>query len=119
VTTTAAPPALTTADVLDKAATVITLNGHHQAFLYDVSQAKGGTSISRCRVDVFGAINIAIHGSPRYSGTGLGQAAEEALRAHTGHLDVTAWNDTAGRTGDDAIRLLRETAAALRSGANS
>jgi hypothetical protein len=104
----------TTADVLDQAATVITLNGYHQAFLYDTTQAKGGTSLARCRVDLVGAINIALYGTPRFVGSGLGCAAEQALAKQTFPQALVVWNDTKGRTGDDAIRLLRDTAAALR-----
>jgi len=105
---------LTTADLCDKAAQVIQANGHCKRYLYDTKQAAGGTKLEDCRVDVIGAINIALHGTPRYAGTGLGTVVERALLARIPEPSIVVWNDTKGRTKHDAIALLRDTAAALR-----
>jgi len=110
----AAEAALEKADVCDKAAQVIETNGHCRRYLYDTKQAAGGTKLADCRVDIIGAINIAIGGTPRYAGTGLGAVVERALLQRIPEACITDWNDTKGRTKADAITLLRDTAAALR-----
>lgn len=104
----------TLADVCDKAAQVIQANGHCKRYLYDTRQAAGGTKLAGCRVDLIGAINIVLYGTPRYTGTGLGAVVEQALLARIDEPSIVVWNDTKGRTKADAITLLRETAAALR-----
>ena len=105
---------LSTADICDKAADIIAANGHCRSYLYDTKQAAGGTPLTECRVDLIGAINIALYGTPRYTGTGLGAAAEQALLERIPGPSIVTWNDTKGRTKHDAIALLRDTATALR-----
>lgn len=113
---TATEPATTVdrADICDKAADVIETNGHCRRYLYDTKQAAAGTKLADCRVDLIGAINIALYGTPRYGGTGLGRAIEQALLARIPDASIVTWNDAKGRTKHDAIALLRDTAAALR-----
>jgi hypothetical protein len=104
----------TTADICDKAADIIETNGFCKRYLYDTKQAAGGTSLADCRVDVIGAINIALYGTPRYGLGGLGAVVERALLERIPEPCIDTWNDAKGRTKADAIALLRDTATALR-----
>lgn len=114
MTATTTPTAVEIADLCDKAADVITANGHQKRHLYDDTQAAGGTPLSQCRVDVFGALNIADHGWPLYCGRPLVAAAEKAVQAHLGALSLPIWNDSPKRTTDNVIHALRDTATSLR-----
>lgn len=110
----------TLADILDKAADVIDRNGHHQGYLYDESKADGGLLLQACPVDVVGAINVAVFGKPRWpaeehAGSPLAQAAALALQDTVG--PVVGWNDEDGRTQDEVITALWETAERLRKDA--
>jgi len=105
---------LSTADVCDKAAKVIETNGYCRHYLYDTKQAAGGTPLAGCRVDLIGAINIALYGTPRYGGTGLGQAVEQAITDRIDAPSIVNWCDRKGHGKNEAIALLRDTATALR-----
>lgn len=102
------------ADLLDKAAAVIDLNGHCKRDLYDHKQA-AGTKPENCRVDIIGALNIAAHGKPIYTGRSLlVWAAENAILARIDEAAIVTWNDARGRGKREAAKLLRDTAAGLR-----
>ncbi|MGW2223885.1 DUF6197 family protein [Streptomyces formicae] len=103
------------ADLCDNAASIIETNGLNRRFLYDEIQAQGGTLPADCRVDVFGALNIADHGTPLYDCSGRVQAAEVALQAHLGVPSLPIWNDRRDRTANDVAQALRATAVSLRA----
>ena len=113
-----APSKTAIADALDKAADVIDRNGHHKGYLYDEAQADSGLLVQCCRVDVVGAINIAVFDVPRWPaeehpGCALAQGAVLALQ-ETVEKPVPGWNDEPERTQDDIITNLWETAERLR-----
>jgi len=115
VSTLTEPETAEVADLLDKAATVIDVNGHCKRNLYDHRQAAGGTKPADCRVDVIGALNIAAHGVPVYTGKSLlVWRAEEALLARIPEAAIVTWNDARGHGKREAAKLLRDTAAGLR-----
>lgn len=102
------------ADLIAKAADVIDSNGHCKRDLYDHRQAAGGTKLANCRVDIIGALNIAAHGTPRYTGRDLRVwAAEQAILARIPEAAVVSWNDARGHGKREAAKLLRDTAASL------
>ena len=103
-------------DVLEDAADAIARNGYCKHYLYAVTQAETGLPLDRCAVDVIGAINLAIHGTPRHvGGNPLTAAAEAALLARITAPSIAAWCDYKGNGKTQAIQLLRDTAAELRS----
>ncbi|MDX3354711.1 hypothetical protein PV703_15635 [Streptomyces sp. ME01-24h] len=102
------------ADLLDKAADVITTNGYCRSYVYDTGQAAGGTPEHECRVDIIGALNLAAGGTPRYAGTGATWPAERALADRAKAPSVVTWMDYPGNGRQQAVDLLRETAASLR-----
>ncbi len=115
MTTLTEPTTTEVADLLDKAADVIDRNGHCKRDLYDHKQAAAGTKPSGCRVDLIGAINIAAHGTPVYTGKSLlTWRAEDALLARIGEAAIVTWNDARGHGKREAARLLRDTAASMR-----
>lgn len=114
MTTTDTPTREAVADILDKAAAAIHTNGWCRTYLYDTRQHDGGTAIHACRVDILGALNLAATGTPRWPGTPLTRAAEQALNDRVDAASVVAWCDLKGNGGQQAIALLRETAASLR-----
>lgn len=109
------PPDTELADLCDKAADVISTNGHHRRYLYDTKQAQSGLALDQCRVDILGALNIAAHGTPRYAGSPLVFAAETVLSQRIDRASLVVWNDEKGRSEDDAVTLLKQTAAELRA----
>lgn len=111
----ATPADLELADLCDKAASIINENGHHKRYLYNTKQAQAGMALAKCRVDILGALNIAAHGTPRYAGSPLVFAAENALARRIDRVSLVVWNDTQGRTKGDAINLLKRTATELRA----
>ena len=115
MTTTAIPTAVELAELCDKAAAVIARNGLAKRYLYDTRQADTGLPLDQCRVDIIGALNIAAHGSPRYGQSPLVYAAERALEKRIDRASVVVWVDEQGRDRDDAIVLLKTTAAELRT----
>jgi hypothetical protein len=115
------PPKTEVADICDKAADVIDRNGHHQGYLYDETTADDGLLLQACPVDAVGAVNVAVFGKPRWpaevhAGSPLAQAAVLALEETVGG-PVPGWNDEAGRTGEEVITALWETAERLRKDA--
>jgi len=115
VTTLTVPADTEVADVLDEAADHIETVGFCKKYLYNTRQAGNGLALNRCEVDVIGAINYAVHGTPRYTGGNpLVWAAEQALNARVTAPSVAAWCDYKGNGKAKAIDLLRVTAAALR-----
>lgn len=115
MTTLTEPTTIEIADLLDKAADVIDKNGHCKRDLYDHKQAANGTTPAACRVDLIGAINIAAHGTPIYTGKSLlTWRAEDALLARIGEPAIVTWNDARGHGKREVAKLLRDTAAGLR-----
>ncbi|MEV0556313.1 hypothetical protein AB0I27_23025 [Streptomyces sp. NPDC050597] len=111
----AEPTAADVAAVLDLAADHIETVGYCKRYLYSVRQASGGTALDRCQVDVIGAINVAVHGTPRHvGGDPLTLLAEQAVEARIDAPSLAAWCDYPGNGKDAAIDLLRGTADALR-----
>lgn len=112
-TTIQAPNAV--AGVLERAAAHIETVGFCKKYLYSVRQASAGLPLDKCEVDVIGAINVAVHGTPRYVGTSLTVwEAEQAVAASIDAPSVAAWCDYKGNGKAKAIALLRDTAASLR-----
>lgn len=102
---------------LDAAADHITSVGFCKHYLYNTRQAGNGLPLDQCEVDIIGAINVAVHDTPRYvGGNPLVHAAEKALTARIDAPSVAAWCDYKGNGKARAIALLRETAAGLRAG---
>lgn len=113
--TTIAPSAVGVAAVLDLAADHIDKVGFCKKYLYSVRQAENGMPLDACEVDVIGAINVAVHGTPRHvGGDPLTWAAEKALVARVDAPSVAAWCDYPGNGKQAALDLLRDTAASLR-----
>ncbi|WP_394436181.1 DUF6197 family protein [Streptomyces sp. SGAir0957] len=107
------------AAVLDLAADTIKANGFCKHYLYNTRQAAGGTDLDRCQVDAIGAINIAVHGTPRHvGGDPLTHAAEQAVEARIDAPSLAAWCDYPGNGKQAAIDLLTSTADALRAEAS-
>lgn len=105
------------AELCDQAANVIDANGHCKRDLYDHKQAAGGTRLADCRVDIIGALNIAAHDTPVYTGRDLRVwAAEQAILARIPEAAIVTWNDARGHGKREAMKLLRDTAAGLRAG---
>lgn len=103
------------AEVCDKAADVIEANGFYRHYLYNTKQAAGGTALEFCAVDVYGALNIAATGTPRYAGRStLAWETEKAVLARTEEFSLATWCTRPGNDKVAAMRLLRETAEALR-----
>lgn len=94
------------AEVLEDAADYLEVHGWCQ---HTVQDQQG-------RACVLGAINIASGGHT----LGVGTCATLAVTRYLGDRRrpeyVPVWNDMAGRTGDEAIDLLKHTAKALRNG---
>lgn len=102
-------------EVMEKAAEIIGTNGLNKRYLYDTKQAATGIHLAKCRVDIIGALNTAAHGTPRYGGSPIVAAAEQALMERIEYVALVTWNDMPGRDKDDAITLLTATAAELRA----
>ena len=116
VTMTKAPEVLL-ADIVDKAHAAIEANGFHRFWLYDEKQAAGGTALRDCRVDLHGAINIAVLGTPRWvGGSNLVAEAEREVTVDCGMVSLAAWMTVKGRGKRDALALLKRTSARLRAG---
>ena len=115
---TTAPADADVAAVLDLAADHMETVGYCKRYLYSVSQAASGLALDRCKVDVLGAINVAVHGTPRHvGGDPLTWSAEKAVAERIDAPSVATWCDLPGNNQDAAISLLRATAASLRGGA--
>ncbi|KAB1146763.1 hypothetical protein F7R91_14380 [Streptomyces luteolifulvus] len=113
--TTITPTDAEIALTLDAAADHIESVGYCKKYLYSVRQAENGLPLDKCEVDIIGAINVAVHGTPRHvGGDPLTWAAEKALNASIDAPSVAAWCDYRGNGKAKAIALLRDTAASLR-----
>ena len=104
----------TAAQILTEAADIIDRNGWIQGDYWDTDQEEHGTPEAECRVCLYGAINIAVHGSPNHP-----QADRRpdflwdmtaAVEREAGPMHLDDWNDTAGRTQDEVTALLRTVA---------
>ncbi|MCX5253550.1 hypothetical protein OOK27_05105 [Streptomyces canus] len=112
---TTAPTDEEIAEVCDKAAGHIDAVGYCKKYLYSVRQAENGLPLNQCEVDVIGAINVAVHGTPRYvGGNPLTHATEKAIEARIDAPSIAAWCDYRGNGKAKAIALLRDTADSLR-----
>lgn len=115
MTTVSAPTDADIAAVLDLAADHINTVGFCKKYLYSTSQARNGLPLDRCEVDLIGAINVAVHGTPRHvGGDPLTWAAEQALTARIDAPSIAAWCDYKGNGKTAALDLLADTAASLR-----
>lgn len=115
MSTTITPTDTEVADVLDKARAHIVRVGFCKKYLYSTSQARNGLPLDRCEVDLIGAINVAVHGTPRHvGGDPLTWAAEQALTARIDAPSIAAWCDYKGNGKTAALDLLADTAASLR-----
>lgn len=115
--TVTAPTAADIATVLDRAALHIQRVGYCKKYLYSTRQAANGLPLNRCEVDLIGAINVAVHGTPRHvGGDPLTRLAEKALEARIDAPSVATWCDYPGNGKAAAVDLLRTSAAELRKG---
>ncbi|QCX81169.1 hypothetical protein C9F11_37930 [Streptomyces sp. YIM 121038] len=120
MTTETKPRNTDVADALDRAADHIERYGWAQGALYDGRQAEGAPT-SECRVCAIGAINTAVYGSPSYPAYDsphhdLALLAERWLRVYLQLDTVTLpeWNDALGRTQEQVVQAMRDTAKRLR-----
>lgn len=108
------------ADVLDRAVAHIESVGWFQGDLYDFYTDPRRPS-DECRVCAIGALNVALHGTPRFplerqpDGLDAHDVADIVKRL-IDDIDLADWNDAQGRTQDEVTALLREAAAELRGG---
>jgi hypothetical protein len=113
--TTLAPTDTAIADILDKARAHIIRVGFCKKYLYSATQANNGLPLAKCAVDLVGAINVAVHGTPRHvGGDPLTWAAEQAVAARIDAPSISTWCDYKGNGKEQAITLLRDTADRLR-----
>ncbi|WP_329376163.1 DUF6197 family protein [Streptomyces sp. NBC_01483] len=109
------PTTLEIADVLGKARAHIVMVGFCKKYLYATQQARAGLRIDRCAVDLDGAINVAVHGTPLHLGRDpLTRAAVEAVVARIAAPSLATWCDYKGNGKAQAITLLRDTEDRLR-----
>lgn len=126
MTTTIAVTDEAAANVLTRAADHIERVGHQRGALYDGATADQGVPLTSCRVSIWGALYVALTGLPRHGlssaeSVALADRVEAALLAHL-RLDgdkgaLTDWSDGPGRTTEQVVTALRETAADLVGGA--
>lgn len=100
---------MTPHEALRLAADVITANGFHRHYLWDTRQAQAGTPPEYCRVDIAGALAVALHGRPAMAHTPEVWAAEELLAARVDAPSLAAWY-CRRPTRRQVIDLLTETA---------
>jgi hypothetical protein len=96
--------------VLETAAKIIEANGWCRTYLWDTRQHHAGTPIEHCRVDIAGALAIALHGSPTYAGTPQVRAIEALLVDRIDAPSLAAWYARPGVNEAAAVQLLRATA---------
>lgn len=101
--------------VLNRAAQVLETNGFYQDYLWDTVQAATNLPPEDCRVDVAGALAIALHGSPRYAGAPRVRAVEQLLLDRVDAPGLAAWYIRPGVDQRRVVALLRDTAAELRA----
>lgn len=109
------------ANVLDRAADHIETVGWFQGDLYD-DYTERGKAITECRVCAMGALNMALHGTPRFPynlqpGEATAHDVAELIERRLNGAELADWNDARSRTQDDVTAMLRETATELRGGA--
>jgi hypothetical protein len=114
MTTTPTTTATEIADVLDKARAHIVRVGFCKKYLYNTRQNRNGLPLDRCEVDVIGAINVAIHGTPLHPVTPLNAAVEKAIEARIDAPSLATWCDYKGNGKQQALDLLRDSADRLR-----
>lgn len=109
-----------TADILDEAANVIKRNGLHKGDMY---APVGLKPASQCPVCTYGALAVAIHGTPLLNlNRELRELkpAADALALHLGfgteltEFAIPGWNDDMERTAEQVITALRGAAQAER-----
>ena len=109
------------ADFYDRAADHIDKVGWLQNELWDVS-LEAARPPSECPVCAWGALNVALHGTPRFrvdyrlgelTVHDVARYVEERLRG----VELADWNDVPERTQAEVTGLFRETARELRGGA--
>jgi hypothetical protein len=96
--------------VLETAAKIIEANGWCRTYLRDTRQHHAGTPIEHCRVDIAGALAIALHGSPTYAGTPQVRAIEALLVDRIDAPSLAAWYTQPGVNEAAAVQLLRDAA---------
>lgn len=101
--------------VIDDTAKIITRNGYCRTYLWDTDQAQRGTPPEDCRVDIAGAIAIALHDNPRYAGHPNVRAAEQLVAEYVDAPRLDAWYAHPGVDKAAVLALLRRTAAGLRT----
>lgn len=101
------------ADVLYKAAKVLDANGFFRHYLWDTKQEAAGTPLQDCRVDILGAIAIALYESPCYAGSPRVRAVEQELVDRINAPSLAAWSTYPGNGQTQALQLIRDTADAL------
>ncbi|MFE2563128.1 DUF6197 family protein [Streptomyces mirabilis] len=110
-----APTLTEIADYLDRARAHIVRVGYCKKYLFNTQQHRGGTPLDRCAVDLDGAIGVAVHGTPLHLGRDpFTRAVVEAVLARITAPSLAAWCDYKGNGKQQALDLLRETAARLR-----
>lgn len=88
-------------------------NGFTSRYLWDTAQAKRGTPIEECRVDIAGALAITLHGLPTYAGTPQVRAVEQLVAEQVDAPSLAAWYDRAQPDTTNAVVLLHQTVRAL------
>lgn len=119
----AAPPdpAVQTAADVQAMRDVISANGWYQNAYYDWDQVRAeSVAEPRARVDMYGALNIALCGWP-FPMTVLPEvqqlrylAAVDAIAATLGTIGIKAWQDVPERTAEDVLDALDRTVTRLR-----
>lgn len=107
--------AQTAADALDLAADVIDVNGFDPHNWWNPGQAAAGVPREDCRVDITGALGIALHGDPRQVVSQEVRQLEALLVDRIPAPCLEAWYHYPGVRRRDVLRLLRSTADELRA----
>lgn len=103
------------ADACDRARAHIVRFGFYKHYLFNTRQFRDGTPPDRCAVDLDGAINVAMHGTPLHLGRDpFTRAVVVAVLARTNAPSLATWCDYKGNGTAKAIALLRDTAGRLR-----
>lgn len=102
---------MTPHEALEAAAAVVEANGFCRRYLWDTAQAAAGVPPEFCRVDITGALAVALHGSPWKAATAEVREAEQLLAGRVPAPSLAAWCSYPGIGKRDVLRLLRTTAA--------
>ncbi|MGW7617371.1 DUF6197 family protein [Streptomyces antimycoticus] len=95
--------------VLEAAAKVIDANGYFNSYLWNTKQAEAGTPLKYCRVDLIGAIAIALHDDPRCAAYSDVRHIERLLDERVDAPTLAAWCSYPGNGKHAALKLLRTT----------